>query len=544
MLFLETLFLYFLPAALIPLVLSLFYRLNRRRVVFPSLMLLEELLDTEMSKRKLLFRLKQVLRALIVLLITLAFSEPVFRAHTSEPVTVVIDPTVSMARFDVPKVLAALRSEFPVKRVFFGDTEIGSEDAAEPGRLDYDYRDVDMSGVVARVEALTGATNILLVTDGQTCNYTNPIRGVKKLWICQLRDDSRNVSVEDIAIYPGVGIRGVPNRFTVKLAGTPAASDRIRIELDGREIYSGALNGTIRFERFIETKGAHVVRARIEGDDFTNDNVYYATVASVGTPSVYSGIDSPLLRRTLGVIFPELYYTRSPQNADFVVDSSLAAKIAGKPVVLFCENPDRLSLTLRRDWNVLVNASAGTASGAVSSVYPVMNALGDMTLDTKFVPSFGAALVEIGGVPVVCRIGNYTVAAFSLRDNEDKLSGSVFLLFLLNETVLGGYREEYFVRPDTVPDSADVYDASDDLFRYGDLKGRPGVYKLRDGGKMFALNVSGESRFEFLDRQGWNRLQGGAFQWVEPLSKGPGTGGAGILLAAIALVLIIVEMLI
>jgi hypothetical protein len=57
--FLEPLFLYFLPAALIPLILSLFYRMNRRKLTFPSLMLLEELIKDELNKRKMLFRLRR-----------------------------------------------------------------------------------------------------------------------------------------------------------------------------------------------------------------------------------------------------------------------------------------------------------------------------------------------------------------------------------------------------------------------------------------------------------------------------------------------------
>jgi hypothetical protein len=170
----------------------------------------------------------------------------------------VIDPTISMSRFDIATILSGIESRFNVESVYFGDVPIGAESVSEGGNPGFDYRDLQIADLL-RSAIASGGTNILLVTDGQTANFIKAFDGARNLSIFLLEKDTRNISVSEVSIFPAIGIEGGANRFVVKIRGDISPNDRLRITMDGDEIYSGIATANVAFDRFIEKRGVHEI---------------------------------------------------------------------------------------------------------------------------------------------------------------------------------------------------------------------------------------------------------------------------------------------
>ena len=59
--FIESLFLFFLPAALIPLLIAFIFNINRKIINFPSIELLKEIFKQEPASKRILMKLKHIL---------------------------------------------------------------------------------------------------------------------------------------------------------------------------------------------------------------------------------------------------------------------------------------------------------------------------------------------------------------------------------------------------------------------------------------------------------------------------------------------------
>ncbi len=179
----------------------------------------------------------------------------------------------------------------------------------------------------------------------------------------------------------------------------------------------------------------------------------------------------------------------------------------------------------------------------MESIYPALNAIGDVQLKTSFTGSFGTPLAVVSGVPVAQRIGNYTVMNFPIRQNDPALGSSAFLLFLMNEIVMEGYTGRYFANTGGIAGNSPVYDAEGNIYTLSDLKGAPGIFRLQSDGKRFTQNVGPESDFTFLSKHeiaNWNRYP---VRWIEREGSG-GNGGMnwGIALMLVAAALCAVEL--
>lgn len=547
MTFLQIVFLYFLPAIIIPILIALSFNLNRKKLDFPSIRLIEEILQSEMLQQKFKMRLKQILRVLILLLMILAFAKPVIiRNKDTADYTVIIDDTVSISRFSIAKIISALNSNFRIKEYYFGDKIYNAD-----GDLLYNNYSKSFQATIKAVVAYKKPENIIIVSDGQKVNFLQKMtipKSVKSMKFLLLAQNTRNIHVKSLSVFPGIAISDTPSQFDIRVGGEIKKSDRISIYLNDKLVLSESASRHIKFSRFIKKSGINFGRVVLSGDDFTNDNNFYFTAIAASKPSVYTDIDSPIILRVLSSLFPEFYTTGNIKFADMVISGSLHRRVKDKPVFLFCEDNSGFENTLRRDFSTILQSANKEYIGNIKSQYAVLNSITDFRVKTKF------NIIKHGGeniavlktkdnrtIPLAIQFDNYTVLNFSLRDNQASLENSVFLLLLFNDILMKHYREKYILDNNT--DNRIFYSLDGTISKTD----KPGIYKEKQSGKYMVVNITDESLLDFYNEHQLKNLLGGRVDFIDSaIYDGKGRIGdiyLAIVLMALALGLAVVEVL-
>jgi hypothetical protein len=495
MAFLSTFFLYFLPLAAVPLIISLIFNMNRKQEKFPSLDFILNILKRELSDKRIRMRIRQVLRMLVFLLAILAFASPVLPQGGGEKGwTVIADNSASMSRFDLGKVIAGLKGQYRIEKLFYGVQEMSSESMSEGG---YSYgAETDFGAAVTGILAGNPARNIILISDAQKSSLPNGFRlpaGVENIKFVLLNDTNRNLYIAEASMYPMVGLPGVKSVITVRIGGEIHPGDRVKILVSGKEIASEEAKPVIQLTRFIEGNGAQFGEVVLEGDGFDADNRYFFPLISVGVPAVYTDIKSPALVRVLSALFPKYYMTQSFQNSDVIIAGTLPKPVTDKPVLLFCENSDKFGRVLERDLKIFCQFSKKDVTGDIWSGYGVLNMIKAFRIETAFENIAAPVIAKAADTPLAYRVKNYYLFNFSISANEESLSSSVFLLLLFNEIFMEYYSGKYILDGDSAAKAGVYYDLQGNIVS----PVKPGIYREKETGKFVMKNLGAESLFEF-----------------------------------------------
>lgn len=501
--FIHPIFLALLPLVIIPLLLSLIARLNRKKQAFPSLELLQDIISRDRTARKLLIRLKQVLRALVLALLVFAFAQPFFgggalRTRPGKISVAIIDNTLSMSRFDLAKLVRYLGEQWSIDRIYFGSGPLRQE-----GNEKYAVEPVQTEEMVRRVLLKEGANipdNLVLVSDGQACNFQNAVTvpsGVRSFHIVKpFSREYRNLFVRNISTFPGVVFPGENTEFLADIGGEKGPDDRVRIFINEREIFSERAGGRIAFSRMLDGKtvkpGLNTGMVLLEGDDFTNDNRFYFPVISLPRPEVYSDIDSPVIHKIFSSIFPEFTVADIPDAASVVFSGKNPNTGKNKPVFLFCEDIKITENILRKDFREFAEFSENAANGNIVSDSPALALIRGVRIRTKYrLASADHLAVSAGNVPLAYRYENKTLFTFSVKENEDYFTDSPSLLLMVNEFLMGFYRGNYlFSENDPDLKNKRFFDANG---LPADFQTSSGVLKEKESGKSFFHNSGAES---------------------------------------------------
>jgi hypothetical protein len=513
MTFLNPVFIYLLPLAIVPLLIALALNLNRKRLEFPSTELIAEILSRDLSKRKLVMRLKQLLRVLILAILVMAFSAPVItRSPDKNRYTVIIDNTVSMKRFPLDDIIERIEAGYNIDKIYFGTRPLDKDTIQT---LRYQKSAIDFTETVTSVVSREKIENLIIVTDGQKVNFPrsrNNIGGINRLKALILSDNSRNIYVKDMSKFPAVSLPGVSTSFTVNIGGDIKKSDRITVYIGDETVLSETARPRVEFSRFIDKSGLNYGKVVLEGDNFTNDNIFYFPIIAAPKPRVYFGIDNPIPLRVISSIFPEFFRTDNPRYADIIIASSLPYRITDKPVFLFCENETDFQNTLRRDFSYLIEFRSDTLTGNIKSGFEILNSIRDFTIKTRFAHReslISQPLALVNNIPVVTLFDNYTVFNFSIRENQTYLENSAFPLLVLNEVIISHYRDRFITEKKT--DETVYYDIDGNIA----VPDIPGIYRERDSSKFLVVNIEQESEFDFYDQSRFARLFDNPIDFIE-----------------------------
>lgn len=510
--FIHPYFLAFLPLIVIPLLLSLIARLNRKKQPFPSIELLQDIVSHDRTARKLLIRLKQIVRALVIALVVLAFAQPffgggAFGTRPGKRTVAIIDNTLSMSRFDLNSLVRFLSGEWSIDRIYFGDDLLRQE-----GQERYAIDAVQLEEMVRLALLKEGANlpdSLVLVSDGQSCNYHIPIpipSSVRSLHFVKpfLNKDFRNLFVKSISTFPGVLFPGENAEFLAEIGGPEIPGGRVRIFINNKEIFSERTSGKIAFSRMLEGNwlkpGLNTGMVLLEGDDLTNDNRFYFPVLSQPVPAVYSDIDSPVIHKIFSSIFPEFTVADIPDAASVVFTGRDLNIGRNKPVLLFCEDIKTTESILRKEFHEFAEFNNDTAEGNMVSSDPALSMVQGVSIKTKY-RLRSADHLEAGTVntPLFYRYDNKALFTFSVKENQDYFADSPSLLLMADRFLMDFYRGVYLV-PDNDPAMKNK--------RFFDENGSPadvrftaGVLKDKDGGKSIIHNASEESEGDYLSEK-------------------------------------------
>ena len=496
--FLFSFFLYLLPIAAIPLILNLTLRLNRTTQEFPSILLIKDILKMQKVSRRIWMQIRQALRMLIVLLMVAAFASPVIQmGGDRSKVTVVIDNTVSMSRFDLRQLLDAISKRLVIGKIVFGENEIDPDEIAEGEfKPEFTFKETDLIRIVRDLVLKDAPERVLLITDGQKYQFGQELQNAipaGKLTVMMLTQQTRNISVRAISVFPQIAINGVKTEIAIRVSGQIAKGDRIRCSIDGEEVLNETARETVRFSKYLKHAGWSFGEITLEGDDFEPDNCDYFCVYSMAKPAIYIGNIGNTIRKTIQAIFPEYSLTSDTRYADILFTSGLERIPDDKPVFLFCDDRDAYETTLRRLFGYSVRFAEETVSGNVDSDYRALNVIRNLSIRTVTRESPGDSMARIGNTTVVSGLKNVVFFHFSLKDNEDMLDSSVFLLLAVNDALLKFYEDRYFAKWD---DKGVYYDRSGTL---SDAS-KPGIYQEKSDGRYLAKHPGRESEWVFYSR--------------------------------------------
>ena len=488
--FAQALFLYFLPFVLLPLLLMQMNRLNPKRVYFPSLELISEILSDQKAAIRRRTRIKQILRMLIVLLFILAFAAPFWQnVRDNKKYILIIDPSISMSVQNLRSIQKKVSGERRISSSWFG--EIPWEEAIEKKSLPYIYDDIDAGDLINRVEARVRAAHILFVSDGQVYEFQKRWKKpsfVKSLDLILLQNHKHNLAVKSLTIMPPVAVIGQKTRLLIRLNQKPEFGERMKITLNGKKILDAKAALLTTLSRFIDNKGVNRLEIAITGDDFKPDNNYYAIIPAVDNPGVFIGPDEPVIKGIMETILPDFNKLRSPKFADIVFSSSLNNNNDNKIRFIFSEDKEGFTESVGKITGHLIKDSSAIVTGRPASEFKILNQIDEIHLKTSVILDFGEPLLSVGGRVLATKEDRNVYFAFSIKDNRAELESSVLLLFLINEALNENWRNEFFEsgkKPLMMLDT-----------RGGISDGRlPGIYKVSN--RYFVNNVGRESEFRF-----------------------------------------------
>ncbi len=486
--FTHTLFLYFLPLVLLPVLLMQLKHTNPKRIFFPSLELISEILIERKTVIKSRERMKRLLRMLIVLFVLLAFASPLYRhSPDKNKYMLIIDPTISMSVQPLRNIIQKLRGTYHITSIRFG--KLPWESVASKKTLPFVYSDSDAGSLINRVLASKKASHILFLTDGQDYEFQKRWKKptfVKSFDLILLRNGKNNLAVKSLSLMPSVAVVGQRVNILIRLNKKPKPDERMKITLNGKTILDAKAMYKTSLSRFIENKGINRLEVHLSGDDFKADNTYYEMIPAINNPSVFIGLDAPVLKYTVETILPGFNKLQSPQYADIKFETSGDGH--GGIAFLFPENKDAYIESVRKTTGYLVKETSAIVNGRPESEYGVINKIGNISLKTSVILDFGKPLLTVNGTVLATRVGDNIYFAFNLEDNRAELESSVLLLFFINEVLNETWRTKFFGSGKPQGTLLDMNGQISD----GRL---PGIYKARD--RIIVHNVHSESDFVF-----------------------------------------------
>jgi hypothetical protein len=501
--FLNGFFLFFLPLVLIPLIISLIFQRNRQKIAFPSTEIIEEILSLKFSSKSVFIRVKNLLRALILFFVILAFAGIMIGENRKNKEYVAyIDPSFSMCRFQMEKIFAYLNQNYRVKKIYFGSQIYGE------GRNAYSFYPDSLLDALSYLYSQEKPKNIIIFSDGQKYSFGRSLKKIppfQSVEFVLLKDNPsiRNIFVQDVSSFPMLAIRGEKLDFTIHLGGPISKDDRVQVFLNHKLAFSDKASSRVVFSRFPDESiksGMNLCEVRLEGDSFNNDNVFYFPLLSLSKPSIYSGLDSPILNRVMNSIFPSFFGARKPDFADIIVDSSLTQMPRRQLVFLFCEDKKKIEEVFRKHFSFFPEFKDVEVSGALSGENPVFQMFQEVKLKLRFVDNKPDSLFKkaafIGSMPLAYVRDNIIVFPFSLSENKDYLERSPLLVFLINDLLFDYYQKNYILKGQIK--GKKFYDENGSL---SSPEFSAGVFKEKESGKFFFQNYGKESKFEFYDEK-------------------------------------------
>ncbi len=520
-------------AMLIPLLLAIRLRLQRSREVFPSHMILNEILLRTHQNRRSVFN--QLIRLLILGLITTGAMVPMLEEFPHKDYILVIDPSLSMNQYPLKEVISDIRSTFNIKKIYFGEKSWEGEGPLEEFTLQGPLLNNLLSSILSKHKN----TPLILLTDGQEYQLgpqENRISVPPGSEVIILRNTARNIFVKEVSLTPTVSVDQVPTEIVIRLGGEIQEGDRLSLYINDKLVLDSAATQQIRLSRYLENRGLNKGRVELSGDDWAEDNHFYFGLLQKNVPAVFLEGQSTLIKKYLSSIFPRIQYVSIPAAADICFTSTLQGTTTRQIVFLIPEKKDQFENSLRINWGVLTTPEKTMATGKIlSKDYPIMDYISMSALQLSYSRLPGEDKISIGDKVIISENKNISFFHFSVNENQELLQDSLFLLFYLNDRISRFWFNELIEQGD-IPGRTLL---DENLHRV--LVNQPGFYRIKDSSKYKIINIEKESDFNFLTGDNIKKKLLNGFQVIEYQSKTvgfkPGKFFLAIILISIAVVL-------
>ncbi len=424
--FLNAFFLYFLPIAFIPLIIYLIEKIKRKKIVFSSLELLEEILKDEKKKFHLNIFLKQLIKVIILALIILSFSKPVIEKGSDfSNVAVVIDPTLSMADFDIKGTINFLR-EKGAKKIYFGNKEIEEKIIYEKNK--------DLINMINSIPE----NKVVFITDGQKSNFKNINYSRKDLTILLLKHTNTNYFFKNIEIFPEILTEG--SEIYIKAILNSREEFPISVYLNDKLIYEEKTKILEKFlipdQSILLTKNKLTIKFNTNDFQFDNEaniNVFFMPKMKIFMDLKDISIKQYIIK-TLRALFGNVEETFDINTANVAFVSSFDPNGRG----LIYTIPDKfenqkISFLSKKDYSgeLVSDFNLKIENFFLKSVYEVVGNIYNLT-----------PVVKIVDKSVIYRIKDNYIFTFSLKENLKEISSSSFFPVFFYETIKNYYNPQ------------------------------------------------------------------------------------------------------
>ncbi|MCX7820320.1 MAG: BatA domain-containing protein [Brevinematales bacterium] len=434
--FLNPFFLYFLPLALIPILFYLIEKLNRKKIIFSSIELIEEILKEEKNKISINIFLKQILRTIILSLIILSFSRPVIeKSNDFSGFVAIIDPSLSMSDFDLREIVYLLR-EKGVKKILFGEKEITDE-------LVY-KKNIDLISLVNSIPE----NKILLITDAQKSNFKNLSYSKKDLTILLLYHTNKNYYFTSIEIYPEIITK--ESEIFVKAIINSNQDLPISIYINEKLIYQEKTNIIQKFLALDQSilKRENKIKIKIEATDFKYDNEVERNLFFSPKIKLFINLKDlstkQYIIKTMRALFVNIEETFDINSADIIFLNN------------FDPNNIKLIYTLPEDFNKqkISFSSKNDYSGKLTTDFgiEIENFSLKSVYDTLANPYNLKPIAHLEKKPIIYKIKDNYLFAFSIKDNLKEMIYNPFLPIFFYETIKNYYnpQEKYKIELESI----------------------------------------------------------------------------------------------
>ncbi len=413
--FLHPVWLWLLPLAFLPLILSLVQRLNPVREEFPSNQILKKILHRQSLIHRNGLMIHEILKVLLLVLLVLAAAVPFLKSNVSR--VVVVDPTLSMTRFAVKKELKK-RLGNQECRFYLGSSPVKWSDNWDFTRFYAQH--FNASAVLQSILQRYTHSKILFVTDGQKQHFHKALNvSTNRIEMLVLTTNLTNATLMDFQIEPHAVIVG--ESFNLSVHVRNANGLPLKIQINGRPLFSRIIRHSVEhFDFSLDEAGIYRFDAQILGDEWKADNIRTAFAVVVLRPSVATSHGLAMFHKMLESVLVSPLPRASVENANIRIIGSDDAP--GVLQINSLHNDVQDGLNEQISLNLIVSEESGSFTrlmhsvtgvfpqyapqvivGQPKSVFPVLNHFKEVKWSVLYRKMPGEVLLSIRGVPVLTK---------------------------------------------------------------------------------------------------------------------------------------------
>ncbi|TYB30876.1 MAG: hypothetical protein FXF47_06740 [Candidatus Mcinerneyibacterium aminivorans] len=268
-------FIYLLPAVIIPVLIYLFTRTSRKKLEFPSNIIFEKIIKKQHIKRKNILRL--ILRMLIILFLVLSFAGFDVFINKNAKKDLIIDISFSSIKYkkNIEQIIKKMEKRNLIGKIYYLDNELYKDNIRLPSK---NFNSDNRSKIPYSGKYYFISDNKKNLNDNTT--YISNVSNINNCMVYDVkanRDIVLKNEVVEFDIFLAADNKNINTELEIQVDGNTIKTQNVSIEKQK----------IVKFNYLFNKTGYHNLEFKVRDDSYLSDNSYYQTIYVEETDKTY-----------------------------------------------------------------------------------------------------------------------------------------------------------------------------------------------------------------------------------------------------------------